>query len=146
MSQKAVDRWFLAVTLLCNPSFIKYCRQGRHFTASVVTLGSVNFDVPVKDFETNSEGRILFFLYGSLFRRSAIVWGKGLPRLLPQYNTVCIWVLLLLFFFLYFKFLSQNVTPLMKAILNYGLNFIEHVDCGREVSKEAQKVLIETQF
>ena len=34
----------------------------------------------------------------------------------------------------------------MKAILNYGLNFIEHVDCGREVSKEAQKVLIEKQF
>ncbi|XP_066022922.1 stimulated by retinoic acid gene 6 protein-like isoform X5 [Pocillopora verrucosa] len=47
MSQKAVNRWFLAVTLLRNPSFIKYRRQGRHFTASVVTLGSVNFDVPV---------------------------------------------------------------------------------------------------
>ena len=47
MSQKAVNRWFLAVTLLRNPSFIKYRRQGRHFTASVVTLGSVNFDIPV---------------------------------------------------------------------------------------------------
>ncbi|CAH3160159.1 unnamed protein product [Pocillopora meandrina] len=47
MSQKAVNRWFLAVTLLRNPSFIKYRRQGRHFTASVVTFGSVNFDVPV---------------------------------------------------------------------------------------------------
>ena len=31
----------------------------------------------------------------------------------------------------------------MKATLNYGLNFITHVDCGREVSKEAHKVLIE---
>ena len=31
----------------------------------------------------------------------------------------------------------------MKATLNYGLNFIKHVDCGREVSKEAHKVLIE---
>ena len=29
----------------------------------------------------------------------------------------------------------------MKATLNYGLNFIKHVDCGREVSKEAHKVL-----
>ncbi|XP_066016200.1 stimulated by retinoic acid gene 6 protein-like isoform X3 [Pocillopora verrucosa] len=47
MSQKAVNRWFLAVTLLRNPSFIKYRRQDRHFTASVVTLESVNFDVPV---------------------------------------------------------------------------------------------------
>ena len=34
----------------------------------------------------------------------------------------------------------------MKAALNYGLNFIKHVDCGREVSKEAHKVLIEKQF
>ena len=34
----------------------------------------------------------------------------------------------------------------MKATLNYGLNFITHVDCGREVSKEAHKVLIEKQF
>ena len=24
----------------------------------------------------------------------------------------------------------------MKALLSYGLNFIKHVDCGREVSKE----------
>ena len=47
MSQKAVNRWFLAVTFLRNPSFIKYRRQGRRFTAAVVTLGSVNFDVPV---------------------------------------------------------------------------------------------------
>ena len=30
----------------------------------------------------------------------------------------------------------------MKATLNYGLNFIIHVDCGREVRKEAHKVLI----
>ena len=92
-----VNRWFLAVTLLHNPSFIKYRRRGRHFTASVVTLGSINFDVPLKNFETNSEGRPLFFLYCSLFCRSLIVWGKGLPRFLPQYNTVCIWVLLLSF-------------------------------------------------
>ena len=34
----------------------------------------------------------------------------------------------------------------MKATLNYGLNFIKHVDCGREVTKEAHKVLIEKQF
>ena len=74
-------------------------------------------------------------LTGSLFRRSAIAWGKGLPRLLPQYNSVC-------WFFLYFKFLIQNVTPLMKATLKYGLNFIIHVGCGREVRKEAYKVLI----
>ena len=47
MSLKAVNRWFLAVTLLRNPSLVKYCRQGRHFTATVVTLRSVNFDVPV---------------------------------------------------------------------------------------------------
>ena len=53
-------------------------------------------------FETNSEGRTLFFLYGSLFRRSAIAWGKGLSRLLPQYNTVCIWMVLLLLLFLFF--------------------------------------------
>ena len=31
----------------------------------------------------------------------------------------------------------------MKATLNYGLNVIKHVDCGREVSKEAHEVLIE---
>ena len=43
-------------------------------------------------------------LTGSLFRRSAIAWGKGLPRLLPQYNSVCIWVLLLLFFFCILNF------------------------------------------
>ena len=42
--------------------------------------------------------------------------------------------------------MSQHVTPLMKAALNSGLNFIKHVDCGREVSKEAHKVLIEKQF
>ena len=29
----------------------------------------------------------------------------------------------------------------MKALLSYGLNFIEHVDCGRKVSMEAYKVL-----
>ena len=34
----------------------------------------------------------------------------------------------------------------MKATLNYGLNVIKHVDCGREVSKEAHEVLIEKQF
>ena len=41
-------------------------------------------------------------LTGSLFRRSAIAWGKGLPRLLPQYNSVCIWVLLLFLFLFVF--------------------------------------------
>ena len=30
----------------------------------------------------------------------------------------------------------------MKATLNYGLNFIIHVGCGREVRKEAHKVLL----
>ena len=30
----------------------------------------------------------------------------------------------------------------MKATLNSGLNFIKHVDCGREMSKEAHKVLL----
>ena len=34
----------------------------------------------------------------------------------------------------------------MKAALNYGLNFIKHVDCGREVTKEAHKVLIGKQL
>ena len=34
----------------------------------------------------------------------------------------------------------------MKALLSYGLNFIEHVDCRRKVSMEAYKVLIEKQF
>ena len=34
----------------------------------------------------------------------------------------------------------------MKATLNYGLNFITHVDCGREVCKEAHKVLVEKNF
>ena len=41
----AVNRWFLAVTLQRNPSLVKFRRQGRHFTASVVTLGSVNFNL-----------------------------------------------------------------------------------------------------
>ena len=40
-------------------------------------------------------------------------------------------------------FFSQNVTPLMETALNSGLSFIKHVDCGRGVSKEAHKVLIE---
>ena len=30
----------------------------------------------------------------------------------------------------------------MKATLNYGLNFIKHVDCGREVSKDHTKYLL----
>ena len=34
----------------------------------------------------------------------------------------------------------------METTLNSGLNFSKHVDCGREVSKEAQKVLIRKQF
>ena len=42
--------------------------------------------------------------------------------------------------------LLYGITPLMKAALNYELNFIKHVDCGREVSKEAHKVLIEKKF
>ena len=31
----------------------------------------------------------------------------------------------------------------METSLNSGLSFIKHVDCGRGVSKEAHKVLIE---
>ena len=31
----------------------------------------------------------------------------------------------------------------METALNSGLSFIKHVDCGRGVSKEAHKVLIE---
>ena len=34
----------------------------------------------------------------------------------------------------------------MTATLNSGLNFIKHVDCGREMSKEAHKVLIAKQL
>ena len=53
----------------------------------------------------------------------------------------------MLFLFLFYQFLfvffSQNVTPLMETALNSGLSFIKHVDCGRGVSKEAHKVLIE---
>ena len=30
----------------------------------------------------------------------------------------------------------------MNITLNSGLSFIKHVDCGREVSKEAHRVLI----
>ena len=59
-------------------------------------------------------------------------------------------LLLLLFFVFVFVlsvfvcfFFSQNVTPLMETALNSGLSFIKHVDCGRGVSKEAHKVLIE---
>ena len=44
--------------------------------------------------------------------------------------------------FVFLIFWSQNVTPLMNITLNSGLSFIKHVDCGREVSKEAHKVLI----
>ena len=56
-------------------------------------------------------------------------------------------LLFLLFLFLFYQFLfvffSQHVTPLMETALNSGLSFIKHVDCGRGVSKEAYKVLIE---
>ena len=44
----AVNRWFLAVTLQRNPFLVKFRRQGRHFTASVVTLGSVNLTFQCK--------------------------------------------------------------------------------------------------
>ena len=44
--------------------------------------------------------------------------------------------------FVFLTFWSQNVTPLMNITINSGLSFIKHVDCGREVSKEAHKVLI----
>ena len=33
----------------------------------------------------------------------------------------------------------------METALNSGLSFIKHVDCGRGLSKEAHKVLIEKQ-
>ena len=48
--------------------------------------------------------------------------------------------------FCIFNFFESKCYSLMKATLNYGLNFIKHVDCGREVSKEAHRVLIEKQF
>ena len=54
----------------------------------------------------------------------------------------CFFVVFVLSVFVCFSF-SQNVTPLMETALNSGLSFIKHVDCGREVSKEAHKVLIE---
>ena len=58
-----------------------------------------------------------------------------------------LFLLFLLFFFSVFVFSiffsSRNVTPLMETSLNSGLSFIKHVDCGRGVSKEAHKVLIE---
>ncbi|KAL9963252.1 hypothetical protein ACROYT_G032433 [Oculina patagonica] len=41
MSQKAVNRWFLAVTLLRNPSLVKY-RCQRRAIRPVVSLGSIN--------------------------------------------------------------------------------------------------------
>ena len=44
--------------------------------------------------------------------------------------------------FVFLIFWSQNVTPLMNINLNSGFSFIKQVDCGREVSKEAHKVLI----
>ena len=44
--------------------------------------------------------------------------------------------------FVFLIFWSQNVTPLMNSNLNSGFSFIKQVDCGREVSKEAHKVLI----
>ncbi|XP_022805930.1 stimulated by retinoic acid gene 6 protein-like [Stylophora pistillata] len=47
MSQKAFNRWFLAVTLMRNPSLVNYRSRGRHFRASVVNLGSVNSGVPL---------------------------------------------------------------------------------------------------
>ena len=98
--------------------------------------------------ECYKERRTLFFLYGSLFRRSSIAWGKSLSRLLPQYDTFCIWVLLLSFlvFLCILNFFKSKCYFPNKSYYNYGLNFIKHVDCGREVSKETHKVLIEKQF
>jgi len=43
LSQKALNRWHVAVTLLRNPSLIKYRRRG--YKAHTVTLGSINADV-----------------------------------------------------------------------------------------------------
>ena len=43
MSQKAVNRWHVAVMLLRNPSIIKYRRQG--VVTPVVNLGSINSEL-----------------------------------------------------------------------------------------------------
>ena len=43
LSQKAVNRWHVAVTLLRNPSLIKYRKQGG--VTSAVSLGSIYADL-----------------------------------------------------------------------------------------------------
>ncbi|KAJ7371469.1 hypothetical protein OS493_025368 [Desmophyllum pertusum] len=46
MSYKAVNRWFVAVTLLRNPSLVKYRCQGREIRP-VVRLGSINIGTQI---------------------------------------------------------------------------------------------------
>ena len=68
---------------------------------------------------------------------------QGSPSLVTTVGySLYLGVVVVVIGFVFLIFWSQNVTPLMNITLNSGLSFIKHVDCGREVSKEAHKVLI----
>ena len=45
LSQKAVNRWLVAMTLLRNPSLIKYRKQGGIASTVAVSLTSIRADV-----------------------------------------------------------------------------------------------------
>ena len=45
LSQKAVNRWLVAMTLLRNPSLIKYRKQGGIASTVTVSLTSIRADV-----------------------------------------------------------------------------------------------------
>ena len=45
LSQKAVNRWLVAMTLLRNPSLIKYRKQGGIASTVPVSLTSIRADV-----------------------------------------------------------------------------------------------------
>ena len=45
LSQKAVNRWLVAMTLLRNPSLIKYRQQGGIASTVAVSLTSIRADV-----------------------------------------------------------------------------------------------------
>ena len=45
LSQKAVNRWQVAVTLLRNPSLIKHRKQGGIARATAVSLRSIRADI-----------------------------------------------------------------------------------------------------
>ena len=78
---------------------------------------------------------------------------RGFPHQLPQYDSVCIQVLLLPFLlflclfccFWFLTFVESKYYSLDSADLNSGLSFIKsikRVDCDRGVRKEPHKVLI----